>query len=177
MAQPERTRPSWTPPAVEFLGAIRRRRDRPAAVLCALILAYALSSVVCALDPNTARFFMGRFHLRTQSFAAWALFQPGPWMYNFDNRYWASRRPLSRAELDDPPPDVLMRQVNHQSARAFTFADNRPRLLRDAGLHYFYLESRYRSATVLTAYVVDVEGGSATAPRSATVRRLGASDD
>ena len=98
-------------------------------------------------------------------------------MYNFDNRYWVSRRALSRAELDAPPPDVIAQQVNHQSARVITFADARQSVLREPGLHYFYLQSRYRDASVLTEYLVEVEPGPANAPRAAYLHLVRSVDE
>jgi hypothetical protein len=154
-------------PFLAFVRSARRERDWLALAFAALVAAHALCVVAIAASPAAARFFMRRFHLRSESFAAWALTAATPWMYNFENRVLVGGAPLSPAQLLSSAS--AWQRVNHQPARVITFADGRARFLARPGAHYFYLETRYRDQVVRTAYVVEVPAPVA-APQPARMR-------
>lgn len=152
--------------------ALRDAGDRTGLALLIALACYALVPVALALCPSLSLELMARFHLRTPSFASWLAAQPAPWMYNFENRYLVSDRPLIEAELDQPPLGMRWHAANHQPARAFTFADGRARFLAEPGERYFYLESRYRGYRLRTAYRARVAEPSALGTAHVTVARL-----
>lgn len=145
--------------------------DRAGLALAVALACYALVPIALAVSPSLSVPLMERFHLRSPSFALWWAAQPSPWMYNFENRFLVSERPLSDAELDAPPPGLQWRAANHQPARAFTFADGRARYLREPGARYFYLESRYREHRVRTAYCARVTEPASDEASSVAVTR------
>ncbi|MET0341664.1 MAG: hypothetical protein ABW252_11735 [Polyangiales bacterium] len=148
--------------------ALRDRRDWVGAALVALVAAHAAVVVATGVSPDVARWCMKRFHLGTSGFAAWASYQLGPWMYNFDNQVLLSPRPLRPDELD---AQTAFFHLNHQSARVFTFADHRGILFATPGDHFIYLRSRYREAEVVSAFRIHVYPESR--PYRATVFPLG----
>lgn len=113
---------------------------------------YFLAGASPLIIPATSGWLIGRFHLRTRSYAAWSLLQPAGWMYNFDNRFLMSPRALSRKELQSPPPGLRWEAVNHHTARAFTCYEGRLRLLQSRQDRYVYLSGRYRDQEVITGY-------------------------
>jgi hypothetical protein len=151
---------------LSFVRSAVRERDRLALAFALLIGVHGACVAAIGLSPDVAGFFMRRFHLRTQSFAAWAATAAMPWMYNFENRARVSDVPLSAQQLDAG----VWLQENHQPARTFTFADGRARFLVRPGVHYFYLETRYREQVVRTAYALDVPVDAPV--NSARVQRL-----
>lgn len=146
-----------------FVRSARRERDRLALALAVLIAIHAACVAAIGLSPQAAAFFMRRFHLRSESFAAWAATAATPWMYNFENRALHSEAPLSADQLAARPETDWLRE-NHQPARTFTFADGRARFLARPGPHYFYLETRYRDQVVRSAYAVDVPTDVSASP-------------
>lgn len=143
------SRADW--PLLKFVRSVRRERDVGAALLAGAMVLYAAFALAVATVPSASGFMMERFHLRT-SFAAWALLQPYPWMYNFDNAFLIREHPLSAQELRQRKLGRGWRAVNHQSARVVTFVDHRIKLLGARGTRYVYLASRYRGSEVVTAY-------------------------
>jgi hypothetical protein len=156
-------------PAASFVASARRERDRLGLALAGLIALHALGVVAIGVSPGAARFFMRRFQLQTASFTAWAAGAAMPWMYNFENRARVSDTPLSPTQL---AADAGWLRENHQPARTITFADGRARFLAQPGVHYFYLETRYRDQVVRSAYAVDVPPPGVASP-AARVRRIG----
>lgn len=140
---------------VSFVRSARREGDRLALAFAVVIGLHAACVAAIGTSPEVAGFFMRRFHLRSESFAAWAATAAMPWMYNFENRARHSEAPLSAAQLA-ASRDANWLHENHQPARTFTFADGRARFLARPGLHYFYLETRYRDEVLCSTYSVDV---------------------
>lgn len=151
-----------------FIRSVRRSRDRGAAILGIALASYALFPIALLISDDAAHASMARFHLRPQSFLGWLVAQPSPWMYNFENRFLVSERPLSASELESSP----WQAANHQPARAFTFADGRARFLEAPGDRYFYLESRYRDQRLRSAYRAHVGELHEGDVRPVTVIRL-----
>ena len=122
--------------------------------------------------PAISQSLMNRFHLRTNTFAGWAVQQPIPAMYSFHNTTEIRNLPLDAFEsglldpiLFDPlaiPGDVNRgasrigvlggRTLNHFPAREITFANSRDRYLRDPATKWFVLESTYRGRTLRSVY-------------------------
>lgn len=125
--------------------------------LALLMGAYALGTLALALDARVARFFLARFHLRSESFALWALSAPSPWMYGFENRVLVSATPQTTSSLLAPTAPDRWVTLNHQPARVFTFAPLRF-LFAQPGMKYVYLRSRYRDVALETGYEVHSRG-------------------
>lgn len=127
--------------------------------LAAAVLLIAGWLVSLPLSPFTQKTTAERFHLRTGSFAGWALQQPVPPMYNLENRYWFARRPLSAEELtDSPPADVESMVVNHYPVRVATFADTRLRLFGTAPEGWLYVRSVYQQMELTSGFHVSRAG-------------------
>lgn len=137
--------------------------------------------------PAIARCTMKRFHLQTNSFAAWAIQQPIPPMYSFANRTevrsgppvvadrWPAEHSLELTGQDQREPSspsdqefsevVASRMINHFPTREFTFANARVRYLRDRRSMWFVLRSSYRGQEIRSVYRLDPcddEGWTAT---------------
>ncbi len=147
-------------------------RDLSSATFLALITLAALWIILLPLNQTVQKTFLARFHLSSSSFSIWAVQQPIPSMYNFENRVWISAVPITRSELDrassdqkNAPPRVSIpatlvmdlenietEQVNHFPTRAFTFGKTRWILKQQAETRYYYLSSRYRDVEHNSAY-------------------------
>jgi hypothetical protein len=109
-----------------------------------------------------------RFHLASPNFATWAIQQPVPSMYNFDNRYWSSpqylnENDLQAAELGSGPIELVSQDdskpligvetdaINHFPARTITFAFSRINLSNHPHRH-IYLRSRYRGKEIKSSF-------------------------
>jgi hypothetical protein len=132
------------------------------------ILVTALFSVAVWLlampwVPAIARCTMNRFHLQTDSFAAWAIQQPIPPMYSFANTTEVrsrspkspSQRALEPAGSKEDNAVLASRFINHFPTREFTFANARVRHLLDRSSRWFVLRSAYRGQTVESLYRLD----------------------
>ena len=152
---------------------IWKQRDLPAAILLGgigLAALWVLSLPVCGWVQDA---YLHRFHLRSHSFAGWAAQQLTPAMYNLENTYWFSPRPISAdqrqaiakqhaervpgvrpvdpAEIDSDADvgDVHTDMVNHFPTRTMTFAQARAYLSRHR-TGSFYFRSRYRDRELET---------------------------
>ncbi|MDE0863429.1 MAG: hypothetical protein OSA98_06550 [Rubripirellula sp.] len=108
--------------------------------------------------PGIARQTLQRFHLRTPSFAVWAVQFPVPSMYNFANQY----------KVEEFPPGFVMmvfdenwRYANHFPARVITFFAGRHDYLSTQTDRWFTLKSSYRGQTLESRFHLEAqtEGG------------------
>ena len=81
----------------------------------ALLAATYLWVLLTPIVPAVSEAGMKRFNLSSNSYAAWALQQPVPSMYNFSNEVCFGPETLL--------PRLGMIQLNHYPPRAFTFLD------------------------------------------------------
>ncbi len=167
--------------------SLRRRPDqRPDwafRILVTALMSVAVWLLAMPWVPAIAGLTMHRFHLRTGSFAAWAIQQPIPPMYSFANttEVWLSppeadletshqASPLEQSESivleravggEDVHPGATSgsiikgRMINHFPTREFTFANARVRYLRDRERKWFVLRSTYRGQTLKSVYRLD----------------------
>lgn len=146
---------------MEFIQSSRFLKDRFALGLLGTVGLIATWLIAMPVCPAIQRWTIDRFHLATPSFALWMLQQPIPPMYNLENRYWFSQRPLSDAELTThPPPGVETAMLNHFPARAVTFAAGRLATVKHQREAWLYLRSRYRDSQRITAYHLTPVPGS-----------------
>ncbi|KAA5544488.1 hypothetical protein FYK55_09160 [Roseiconus nitratireducens] len=108
--------------------------------------------------PAVAQATMKRFHLRSRSFAAWALQAPIPAMYNFANQYEVRELPedLIVSFLE---PESNRRYINHFPLRVLTFADGRYRHLRPGKDRWVTVWTRYRGQQIKTVIHAKPVGG------------------
>lgn len=146
------------------------------------LLAIAAASAWCIALPLNERVqseFLQRHHLASDSFAIWALQQPIPSIYSFENQYCLSRVALSPAEqatvwreLDSrtklaEPLDcgelahlgglLDAGTLNHFPTRKVTFGDSRRMLNCDPDA-FLYLSSRYRGRKIRSTYQMRPSG-------------------
>jgi hypothetical protein len=140
-------------PLLKFLRAIRQTRDGLAAGLTLLVTLVSVWLLALPISPMVQSASLERFHLQTPSFSQWAVQQPIPSMYNFENRYWTYHQPLDRQQLEDTPPRIETSMINHFPGRVYTFANNRYRLLHARQPGYLYMRSRYRGRDIWTAWL------------------------
>ncbi|MCP4890083.1 MAG: hypothetical protein GY904_26200 [Planctomycetaceae bacterium] len=126
-------------------------RDYGMLVIVMLIVTIAIWLLLMPVVPAIASATLHRFHLRTPSFAAWAMQFPIPAMYNFANRYKVEADQVS---LGSSPETVPLdgRMVNHFPARIFTFADGRYLHLRHGEDRWLTIESSYRGQGLRTRF-------------------------
>lgn len=122
-------------------------------ILVTSLFAVAIWLLAMPWVPAIAQCTMHRFHLRTGSFAAWAVQQPIPPMYSFANT----------TEVCDQLPDHTLSSrgvdhrgmINHFPTRVFTWASGRATHLRDGASKWFVLRSAYRGHGVDSVYRLD----------------------
>lgn len=134
------------------------------------------------LIPAVSQSLMDRFHLRTTSFAVWAIQQPIPSMYSFRNTTEIRDLPLDIGEsgLIDPllldplfglptvetnpskPIGIIGgRTINHFPTREITFANSRYEYLSKPqnpaqSTRWFILESTYCGRKLRSVYELTV---------------------
>ncbi len=117
------------------------------AALIATVVVWLLALPLCPFIQQTA---LRRFHLQTESFAAWALQAPVPAMYNFHNRYRLESQPWDASFFERP----VTGSINHFPVRLYTFAETRPLLLPQTNRRMLTIQSRYRGQTLTTRWTV-----------------------
>ena len=147
-------------------------RDLASATLLTLIILAAFWIFLLPLNQTVQKTFLARFHLASSSFPIWAMQQPIPSMYNFENRVWISPVPITQSELNQAfskgnnsnpriglPATHLTNlktieteQINHFPTRAFTFGKTRWILKQQSEPRYYYLSSRYRDVEHNSAF-------------------------
>lgn len=130
---------------------VSEERDYGMLVIVTLVVTIAIWLLLMPVVPAIASATLHRFHLRTSSFAAWAMQFPIPAMYNFANRYKVDANPVS---LESSPETIPLdgRMVNHFPARIFTFADGRYLHLRHDEDRWLTIESSYRGQGLRTHF-------------------------
>lgn len=126
-------------------------------VIVMLIVTIAIWLLLMPVVPAIASATLHRFHLRTQSFAAWAMQFPIPAMYNFANRYKVEADQVSLISSPETVP-LDGRMVNHFPARIFTFADGRYLHLRHGEDRWLTIESSYRGQGLRTHFHAEPAG-------------------
>ena len=122
-------------------------RDYGFIAIVGLLIAVAVWLLLMPIVGSVAETTMRRFHLRTSSFASWAVQFPIPSMYNFSNRYQFDHYPPG---LVDPlfHEPVEKRYINHFPVRCVTFADGRYLELRAGKDRWITVDSSYRGKQI-----------------------------
>ncbi len=105
--------------------------------------------------PAIASCTMHRFHLKTGSYALWAIQQPIPPMYSFANTTEVRNLPPAAAKDEASTGRIAGRLINHFPTREFTFANGRVRYLLDRSSRWFVFKSTYRGQTLNSVYRLD----------------------
>ncbi len=110
----------------EGRGNVPIRRDLGFHALVGLLGLVAIWLLAMPLVPAVTESTMHRFHLTTPSFSWWAIQQPIPSMYNFDNRFEMQRQPRGSGKPIlhgiHSREKVASGQVNHFPASRITSA-------------------------------------------------------
>lgn len=131
-------------------GNTSSRPDTGFIAIIVLVVVVATWLLLTPLVPSVAAASLHRFHLKSRSFAVWAIQFPIPTMYNFANRYEVRRVP---AGLIDPIlEENTKRYLNHFPARVLTFFNTRHRHLNEGTDRWVTIESTYRGQTVETRF-------------------------
>ena len=133
-------------------------RDYGFIAIVLLLIVIAVWLLLMPLVPAIASATLHRFHLRSESFALWAIQQPIPSMYNFANRFEVREFPPG---LVDPIlDDTEKRYINHFPLRVLTFANTRYRFLSEGEDRWVTVDSTYRGQTLETRiHAKAIDGG------------------
>ncbi len=130
------------------LASTSRHQDIGFIAIVVLVATITLWLLMTPISRSIAAASMHRFHLRSHSFAVWAVQFPIPTMYNFANRYEVRELPWG---LIDPIADETERRyINHFPSRIVTFVDNRYRHLHDGRDRWYAIETTYRGQRIET---------------------------
>lgn len=140
-----------------FIAALLRSHDAFALSIAALVIGVSGWILAMPVYRPIQSATLERFHLCTPSYLAWAVQQPIPSMYNFENRYWlfAGSAPdhyPGMASLVADRQWLESRVVNHFPGRLLTFGDGRYRLLGGGENRHLVLRSRYRGNELATVW-------------------------
>ncbi len=156
-----------------FLKQIWKSRDIPSAALLLIILAAGTWMAALPLSTSVQQTFLRRFHLASSNYPAWAVQQIFPSMYNFENKYWFSHRPLSQDVINKlsnedtrivnatggmtvrrdtgVDSEIVSNMINHFPTRVATFADERIHL-KDNPKGLYYFRTRYRGQEIKSTF-------------------------
>jgi hypothetical protein len=135
-------------PVLTAIRALRHTRDR---LTLAALIALSVYSAIVVMMPVSARareLAMRRFHAAGWSFAGWAMLQPLPWMYNFENRLT-----VTPERSDQPQCRARSEFVNHQPYGRF-FTPHDRYWYRECGPARVRFSSTYRGLTIETGYSI-----------------------
>jgi len=124
------------------------KRDPFFLAIISFVIAIVIWLILTPIVPAVASVSMHRFHLRSRSFATWAIQFPIPTMYNFANRYEV--REIPQGLIDPIADETEKRYVNHFPARVLTFFNTRYRYLHDGKDRWVTIDTTYRGQTVET---------------------------
>ncbi len=157
---------------IQLFRQIRQTSDWQAAIFVLVIVGVTGWIGLIPFSRSIQTASLKRFHLATEDFSSWAIQQPIPAMYNFENRYWANREPLDSMRLSFGieavrSSGIETNYLNHFPARAFTFAESRAACLHQRKYRWLYLHSRYRDNELWTVMeaIPDESGGGFTLMR------------
>jgi hypothetical protein len=145
---------------LHLIHQIWNSKDVASAILLAAIVAVACWIMALPFSSAVQEAYLKRFHLATPSFLAWSAQQTVPTMYNFENRYWVSKRPLTNDQTfgrdDRPTSGKTMAgfdsgMLNHFPTRKITFGDARSILNKDPNA-YFYFSTKYRGREIQSSF-------------------------
>ncbi len=146
--------------AARFLQNCFSRRDWGGLAMVAAVAMIAAWLVCLPFSTAVQQTTINRFHLATRSFAAWAVQQPIPPMYNLENRYWLAHQRLTPDQLVVPPAvGIKTGMVNHFPTRLATFADSRARMMQNPLETWLYVRSRYQSQQRTTEWRLRPDDG------------------
>jgi hypothetical protein len=127
-----------------------RERDWLALSIVAPILLYAAAILLLPMSAPVREAAARRFHLAGWPFAAWALFQPLPSMYNFENRWDVTFTTSARTAPAEDCAKTFHSFVNHHVFnRVLLYRAPLERCGLPATVRF---QSTYRGTTVETRY-------------------------
>lgn len=151
MSRPRSTTPR---PIVAFVRHLRRDRDPVALGIVGAIALFSLCILSLPFSSSARVAAMQRFHLAGWNYAAWALFQPVPSMYNFENRWDVefTRPPGSGAPPNGDCERPFHARVNHHIFQPVLLL--RAQIERCGLPAEVLLRSSYRGTQVHTRYLL-----------------------
>lgn len=135
----------------------RRKPDLGFQAIVALLVVVAAWLLLMPWVPAIASATMHRFHLRSGSFASWAIQQPIPSMYNFANRF--EMREIPAGFLDPIFETDQKRYINHFPTRVLTFANTRYHYLHQGRDQWLTIDTSYRGQSIESVYHAKPIGG------------------
>ena len=170
-------------PAKKGAGAVFGSEDRVAKLLLVVMLTVFSYLILLPFCPSFQRFALKRFHLSLDSFALWAIAQPIPAMYSFENRYWIQTgdSPIDLKRLDPrqlvdrktfygplcskPVEGVVTGLINHYPGKLFTSSSLLAApLLRRGEVYQGLLYSRFGSSELYTKLALHIRGQTSQCP-------------
>ena len=92
---------------------LRRQPDPITICLFGAVLFFSLFIMLLPVSRTVQVAALRRFQLTGWSFAAWAVFQPLPSMYNFENRWDVTFAPDRRVATDEACGQAFHEFINH----------------------------------------------------------------
>ena len=136
-------------PVLTAFTAWRRSGDRFTLLLVTALSLYSILILLIPVSTTAQRLAMTRFHANGWRFLPWAVMQPTPWMYNFENQMT-----VEYARSDQPECRARTEFVNHQPYGKL-FAPYDRYLNRQCGGARVRFSTTYRGVAVETRYVVE----------------------
>jgi hypothetical protein len=136
-------------PVFTAFEALRRSGDRFTLLLVTALSVYAVLVLTIPVSTTAQELAITRFHANGWSFPAWAMLQPTPWMYNFENRM-----AVEYARSDQAECRARTEFVNHQPYGKL-FAPYDRHWYRQCGGARVRFSTTYRGLAVETSYVVE----------------------
>jgi len=100
-------------PIRDFVAAQSKKPDGLALAIVFAVLFYSACILLLPLSETARRAGMERFQLTGWPLAVWALFQPTPSMYNFENEWDVTPLPPGEWRQSDGCPERVESYVNH----------------------------------------------------------------
>ena len=150
---------SGAKPKVSLVSALRGcvlRKDYGTGAFILILILVSVLLFSLRFCPWTQRQIMEKFHLKSPSFARFAVFQFIPSMYNFSNEI------LITGSLVKGGQDALYVakfQVNHYPLRMISFGSrNRSELIKSGAPRFAFIRSRYNGHTLDSIYALEPQG-------------------
>jgi len=139
-------------PIVAFVRGLRRTHDTLAAWLAASILLFSICILLLPVSRTAQVAAARRFQLAGWPFLAWAVFQPLPSMYNFENRWDVTFTPHGAPEPDEDCRLQFHGLINHHIFNRVLL--QRVALERCGLPALVRFQTTYRGLTVVNRYVL-----------------------
>ncbi|MEP7306003.1 MAG: hypothetical protein ABJA98_10845 [Acidobacteriota bacterium] len=146
-----------TLPVVAFIREVLRQRDTLGICIATAVLLFSIFPLVLPISPGVRVAAARRFQLAGWPFPLWALFQPLPSMYNFENHWEVAFTSIAGTTADETCRREFGGFVNHHVLDAVFLG--RVALERCGFPAHVRFRTTYRGTTVESGYVLTAGPG------------------